>query len=178
MGETQKEQGWPPQPRSWRATSNVGVQPAGEARARAKGWSVHDGGTQSQIVRVPDDVYSNAALQAKAHLETLQPDWDGEGAIAPSPAAVSSACEFVRNLSIRMRELHLRPPKVTPGFSPYEEGSVDIGWQLPTGHLTINFASDGTGRYFAVRLGTGAVAKGETSDLRACLFAIAMISEP
>ncbi len=91
-------------------------------------------------IRVPrdhDEFTAKAAAQLIAY-QDLSDDWDGEGATAPSAAAIAEALEM---LTVTPRWLDPPKPMVLPS------GDVALYWDSGDRYCEIGF--DGSGTYYA-----------------------------
>jgi len=81
------------------------------------------------IRKTVDDVGPwEPAIRKIVELQNLGPDWDGLGAVAPSPELVESAVR----LAYLFSEKGVDPPHcVVPGL----DGSVNFEWQNPDGTI-------------------------------------------
>jgi hypothetical protein len=109
---------------------------------------------QAAIERVLGDrevscFYSEPLMTSQAELlavaqEALAPDWDGYGAVAVNPEAVTQAEWLLQQLP--------RPCR-TPEFSIHPDGMVGVEWTWGKGQM-ISLALDGSGLvYYASSIG-------------------------
>lgn len=85
---------------------------------------------------------SDTELELRSYAQ-LEDNWDGEGAVAPSQAAIDDALTF----------LGQRPPDIPlPYPEEGKEGDVGVYWDNPKAKVftEVSFKGDGTFSYFAV----------------------------
>jgi hypothetical protein len=70
----------------------------------------------------------------------LQMDWDGPGALAPAPAAVRGAREFLKSLG---------PREKLPEVSAGRDGEVNISWRDERSYVDLSFYRSGGASLYA-----------------------------
>lgn len=85
----------------------------------------------------------NAAILAAADGLTLEPGWDGEGAVRPEPAALLRAVIWLKDMEVLLGRCGRRPdPPHDIDISPCPDGSFDLDWRRGGYELLVNFDPD------------------------------------
>lgn len=99
----------------------------------------------------------------------LEPDWDGQGGMAPSDKSIWDAGLFVRHVVNRIKDSvdGLSLPEVNPGGY---DGSIDVVWRSQNNvFLIVNFKGDGYGDFYCERnrleCGYGSFAIGDDGSI-------------
>lgn len=82
-----------------------------------------------------------AALVRLIELSSLEPAWDGDDALPPSPAALRNAMLFL---------IEQLPDGPAPAVGPTLDGSIEMEWELPgRPAVSVTFITDGTAYFTA-----------------------------
>jgi hypothetical protein len=82
-----------------------------------------------------------AALARLTGFLSLEPAWDGGGAMPPAPSALGAAMLFL---------LEQMPDGPAPAVGPGTDGSIEMEWELPgRPAVSVTFETDGTAYFTA-----------------------------
>ena len=103
--------------------------------------------------------WAGRVVEQLRRIAALEANWDGEGALPVSPAAIQRAVQLVAILI-------LLAVRWSPHVNPTRSGGIQFEWETDRGYLEVEIERDGAVTAFLVDGTTGAEREVQLSDLR------------
>lgn len=101
------------------------------------------------------DVSLDQTLERLKELAQLEPDWDSYGSAPVSSVALVKACQLLFHVKNSLSDL-VGEQLIPFDVAPIADGSLQVEWRGPHGHLEVEIIPDSDRTYLLV--------KGEGSD--------------